>query len=102
MYYPWWGDSRLGMEEKLIFSYHKLQYIPQGERTVPGIAGDLGNPGILPPHPSGRSFPSPNSLCIVWFCFLPLPSLPDHLHQTHYKHQLVNHITVQRGCGPKS
>lgn len=76
MYYPWWGDSRLGMEEKLIFSYHKLQYIPQGERTVPGIAGDLGNPGILPPiH---QEDPSPAQIpCVLFgFVFSPCPLSP--------------------------
>lgn len=41
MYYPWWGDSRLGMEGKLIFSYHKLGYILQGGLSIPSTARDL-------------------------------------------------------------
>lgn len=38
MYYPWWGDSWLGMEGKIIFSYCELGQIPEGELSIPSTA----------------------------------------------------------------
>lgn len=38
MYYPWWGDSWLGMEGKIVFSCCELGWIPGGELSIPSTA----------------------------------------------------------------
>lgn len=88
MYYPWWGDSRLGMEGKLIFSYHKLGYILQGGLSVPSIARDLvttllplgaatgADPmGMLQGVSTDHWDPPPAKFCFGFVSLFPWPSL---------------------------
>lgn len=105
MYYPWWGDSRLGMEGKLIFSYHKLGYILQGGLSVPSIARDLATTllplgaatradpmGMLQGVSTDHWDPPPAKIPLDLFLIFPGPLLLP----ARCEHQTPNTITAQQ------
>lgn len=109
------------MKGKIIFPYHKLQYLPQGELSTPSTAMDWPQHclplGVQSPTLAPRDVPwkvaalvrevlpqqkYPHNLFFFTFSLLPFPcfthsACPSPLD----KHQIANNIAVKQGYGPK-